>query len=197
MPKRTVILALAALLGACQAGPAGLPGTFATQGHQGRHHPTSPARPTPQPGTSAPVGARPHPHHPPHKGHPRRTPGQPRPTPGRTPNPYYPGYPGDWRSPDPDGRLRRDVTITRVWTTDVGSDHLTVHWTTDQPTVGLVEWGTADFDDHSDWEMTPDTYHTADVTDLAPDTEYRFRVLARARGGAGVWSPELRERTAP
>jgi hypothetical protein len=192
----SVSLVLTALLGACQAVPTGTFGTLDTESQRHSPKPSAPQRPKtpskPQKPKAPPKGTSPSP------GKPNRH-SRPRPNPSVNPTPYpdYRNDPGYRNDPDRYDRQRSAVQITRVWTDDVASDHLTVHWTTDRPTIGMVEWGTTDFRDHSDWEMTADTYHSVDVRDLEPDTEYRFRVLARQAGGAGVWSPELRARTEP
>jgi hypothetical protein len=110
-----------------------------------------------------------------------------------TPNPYYPGNP-ERDYPDYERRQAK-VRITRVWTDDVSADQVTVHWTTDRPTIGTVEWGTDDFTERTDWPSAADTYHTVVLSDLEPGTEYRYRVLVRAPGGAAIWSPEMRVRT--
>jgi hypothetical protein len=206
-------IALATLLGACQSVPNGVGAPLRTQGQTPSAATASPApetdaeanrrkssprkqaptkprqKPKPKPNKPSPVGKRPQPNP------SRQAPHRPQPNLPVVPvrdggYPRYRDYPDQWE------RRQSDVRITRVWTEDVGSDRLTIHWTTDRPTVGLVEWGTTDFTDRSDWQMTADTYHTVVIEDLVPDTEYRFRVMARAAGGTGIWSPELRARTA-
>jgi hypothetical protein len=206
-----VSLILTGLLGACQATPTGTGSPFQTQdqpiGAAGpesgsdaaaRRRSSPPPSSRPAPRRSAPGKARPRPSKPAPVAS-RPAPRKDRPAPNRpTPDPTrYRDYPPEYNDGGQWQRRQAEARITRVWTDAVESDHLTIHWTTDRPTIGMVEWGTTDFVDRSEWQMTPDTYHSVVVEALEPDTEYRFRVMARVTGGAGAWSPEMRARTAP
>jgi hypothetical protein len=207
-----VSLILTGLLGACQATPTGAGSPFQTQdqpvgaaGPDGgpdaaarRRSPQPPSSSRPAPRRPAPAKPRPKPSKPAPVGS-RPAPRKDRPAPSR-PTPYptrYRDYPPEYNDGGEWQRRQAEARITRVWTDAVEADQLTIHWTTDRPTIGMVEWGATDFVERSEWQMTPDTYHSVVVSDLEPDTEYRFRVMARVTGGIGTWSPELRARTAP
>jgi len=74
--------------------------------------------------------------------------------------------------------------ILNVTTQEVGPTTLRVSWTTDEPSLGLVQFGVNT--DYSRWSPIENTYatsHSAFLTDLAGGTVYNFVVLSKDLAG--------------
>ena len=79
------------------------------------------------------------------------------------------------------------------------ADRLIVRWQTDEPCLGVVEYGVADDGDDFEFIATSQEEgreHTVVLTDLDPDSEYKFRVSVTDLSGNGpVVSRRARGRT--
>lgn len=73
----------------------------------------------------------------------------------------------------------------RVDASDVTGSGFTLTWITDQPTVGMVEWGESGLTERSERLWPPDYEHTYKVTGLKPGTTYQYRITAVREGGGG------------
>lgn len=68
-------------------------------------------------------------------------------------------------------------TISNVAVTDITRNSVTVTWTSNVPTNGVVDYGTTSaLGSSTQWVNTPRTYHAISLTGLAPGTTYNYKV---------------------
>jgi hypothetical protein len=88
--------------------------------------------------------------------------------------------------------------IRELRLTQIGSTTVTVHWFTDEPTTHRVRFGRSRTMDGSTVpSTTPTLEHTVEVTDLRPNTQYRFQAVSRDAAGNERFSGEWTVRTLP
>ena len=94
-------------------------------------------------------------------------------------DPANPGDPGDPDpgDPDPDDPDTTPPVISAVVATPTPTT-ATVQWTTNETTTGTVDYGTSSTYGSTVASQSTSTTHTVNLTDLAPDTTYHYRVSA-------------------
>jgi hypothetical protein len=79
--------------------------------------------------------------------------------------------------------------ITALAVLSITPTRAIIGWTTDQPTLGIVEYGTtAEFGDSSTVATRPDTTYEVVLEGLSSATTYHFRVTAQDSSGTGSTS---------
>ncbi|HUC31061.1 MAG TPA: fibronectin type III domain-containing protein, partial [Candidatus Paceibacterota bacterium] len=79
------------------------------------------------------------------------------------------------------------VTFSTIETQSVGTSTVTITWNTDLPASGQVEYGTSEqLGSATPLNTTLSTSHSVTITNLAPDTNYIFRVSSAPVGGGSA-----------
>jgi uncharacterized protein DUF4082/concanavalin A-like lectin/glucanase superfamily protein/galactose oxidase-like protein/Big-like domain-containing protein/purple acid phosphatase-like protein/Kelch motif protein len=92
---------------------------------------------------------------------------------------YTATYANDTTAPD----------VSQVNATADAEGHATVSWKTDEPSTSLVEYGRSTALGKEKLETAEVTSHEVELTGLAPDTTYRFRVTSADSAGNSATSP--------
>jgi peptidoglycan hydrolase-like protein with peptidoglycan-binding domain/phosphodiesterase/alkaline phosphatase D-like protein len=79
------------------------------------------------------------------------------------------------------------VNFSAIETQSVGTSTVTITWNTDLPASGQVEYGTSEqLGSATPPNTTLSTSHSVTITNLAPDTNYIFRVSSAPAGGGSA-----------
>ncbi|MCL5016204.1 MAG: fibronectin type III domain-containing protein [Patescibacteria group bacterium] len=85
--------------------------------------------------------------------------------------------------------------ITSLTTSSLTSTGFTVQWTTNESTLGTIEYGTTTAYGESHALEASSASHTKNISGLTPDTTYHFRVKAVDAGGNETYSIDRKIRT--
>ncbi len=81
-----------------------------------------------------------------------------------------------------------EPVINNINVTDITDSSATISWTTDQPTQGVVEYGTTTSYGAAISGLSEETTHSITITNLAPSTTYHFRIAASSTNGTTTYS---------
>ncbi|MBM3498725.1 MAG: fibronectin type III domain-containing protein, partial [Armatimonadetes bacterium] len=87
--------------------------------------------------------------------------------------------------------------IFDIQVTDIGRTSATIRWKTDKPTTDVVAYGPTVAYGSTGADPTLSRSHHVQLTGLAPDTEYHFRITATDVLGLTAQSPDQTFRTKP
>lgn len=80
--------------------------------------------------------------------------------------------------------------INNISVADVTENSAIISWTTDQPTEGIVEYGTTTAYGATASDSIEDTAHSITLANLSPAKTYHFRVVASSANGTTVYSSD-------
>lgn len=93
-------------------------------------------------------------------------------------------------NPDPNAIKFLQITLSNVSTTTV-----TINWTTDKVTTGMIEYGPGSIFSYNGIEASSTTNHITYLTGLTPSTLYRYRLTANDSNNNSVTSGLLMFKT--
>ena len=80
--------------------------------------------------------------------------------------------------------------INNINVTDITESSAKINWTTDQPTQGVIEYGTTTSYGAAISDILEGTTHTVTISNLAPSTTYHFQLFAISSNGTTTYSSD-------